>query len=81
MNYHVVLATVSNTLIDNTTTEVYFNIPFPPTLASIVKKLFVLSQLMFSSVLWRPHLIKHTQLLKCIQWRAIKYRLYKDPST
>ena len=35
----------------------------------------VRSQLMFSSVLWKPHLIKHIQLLERIQRRATKYIL------
>ena len=30
---------------------------------------------MFSSVLWKPHLIKHIQLLECIQRHATKYIL------
>jgi len=35
----------------------------------------VRSQLMFSSVLWKPHLFKHIQLLECIQRHATKYIL------
>ena len=30
---------------------------------------------MFSSVLWKPHLIKHIPLLERIQWRTTKYIL------
>ena len=30
---------------------------------------------MYCSVLWKPHLIKHIQLIECIQRRATKYIL------